>query len=596
MVEVIDIDLKRLGLSLPRGEVAIVLAQPYVSLEPVEPFNWVSTERQRALECIDEALAVSRSCAHGAEKTHFTIFPECTIPGLCGVDRITAAMQSEDWPNETIIIGGVDGLTKDQLVELVQRPNTNYDCIRNSFERLQAHQWVNCVVTWAKLESGEVHSWVQPKLSPAWVERDVNYMSMYRGSSIFVFRGTYSNADVPFRFSTLLCFDWIGTAEDARRMWLFLLKGIHSQAGDGVLPLTWLFIAQCNPAPSHASFMNQVVSFFECPEYPRVTRDETCLIMSNVAGKSMPGKTQTYGQSAVIFTPNRFSLPNCMPTYSNGGVTQRGTGTLENFRDAVFRERGACIHSFLVAHPSTLPMGAAGRQVAVREASVHPYGDLRDPRAPSGAVPAVVKWINDELDEPEKSLANKYKFAPLEALADIAHQKTVDVLRTLKAESLKNTVNFACPTASKRTPDDWQDEESLALTHLLHTLSIFDVAKYSIKIHGNGAQATITSDDISLELIAVMGASHEQCDKHVLSCHPMHKGRLVVVSRDEDNNSWDPRLMSILDQDSDEIPAEAKFTQPSSAIIRIGYCDVLNAFKNASNEVELKGKLNAKIS
>ncbi|MGO4660073.1 hypothetical protein AB4Z34_35740, partial [Ensifer sp. 2YAB10] len=350
-------------------------------------------------------LTVSRACAHGADRTHFTIFPECTLPGLAGVARVTAAMQAADWPTDTVVIGGVDGLTKDQFVELVQQPNTIYDSVGNRLDRVQAHQWVNCVVIWAKLSTGEVRSWVQPKLSPAWVELDVNYMSMYRGRSIYVFKGTHSNADVPYQFATLLCFDWIG-ATDAKRMWEWLLEGIATRAGElgGILPLTWLFVAQCNPLPSHASFMGQVGNFFDPARFPRVSRDETCLVMANVAGKGAPGKSERFGQSSVIVT-SRFERPKCMPTYGNGGAPQRGAGILENFRDAVFRERGACIHSFLVIHPSALPPGSAGRRFALREATVHPFNGVVDPRAPSGAVAAVIKWVNDELDEPSKSLA-----------------------------------------------------------------------------------------------------------------------------------------------------------------------------------------------
>lgn len=268
---------------------------------------------------------------------------------------------------------------------------------------------------------------------------------------------------------------------------------------------------------------------------------------------------------------------------------------LENFRDAVFRERGACIHSFLVIHPLTLPSGSAGRRFALREPTVHPFNGVKDPRAPGSVVPAVVKWMNDELDEPSMSLATKYTHVPLTAAAGAAHQRTVGELRTLRAEALDNTVKFASLTAGQGTPDEWTASEGDAVKHLLHTFSILDVAQYPATFHGNGAQATIKKGETSLEVIAVMGASHEDCDQHVLDCLPAHKGQLVVVSRDEDNNPWDPRFRSIYDQVPDEASIEAKFTQPTSAIIRVGYRDVLDAYRNAANENELKEALDAKL-
>jgi hypothetical protein len=601
MVSVIEIDLGALGVKLPRGEVAMVVAQPFADIEVdfshEEPFTWTAASKVRALEYIDTTLAVSLQAPQGAEKTHFTVFPECMLPGLEGVDRITTAMHATTWPAETVVIGGVDGLTKEQFAKLVAMPGATFDSEGNSLGYIHDHHWVNCVVIWAKLPSGEVRSWVQPKLDPAFVEQDVTRMSMYRGRSVFVFKGNYSNVVASFRFATFLCYDWIGH-NGGKRLWEWLLEGLTAVAGPaGVqLPLTWLFVPQCNPTPSHASFMGQVAPFYDSTKYTGVNRDETCLVMANIAGKAKPGRAERFGQSAVIVMPNRFSKPTCQPTYCNGGNPLRGGTPLENFLDALFRERGACIHSFLVAHPASLPPGSAGRRFAVREAMVHPFNGLVDPRAPGSVVPAVVKWVNDELDDPEKSLATKYHAAPLNPAVGDAHTRTVAELRVLKPFGLEETVKFASMSASKRSPDEWASVESQSMKHILHTFSILDVAQYPRTFHGQGAQATIQNGNSSMEVIAVIGASHEDCDKHVRERLPEHKGKLVLVSRDEDNNSWDPRLRSIYDQVPDEPTEEAKITQPTSAIVRVGYKDLLDAYRSAANEAALKGMLDAKLT
>ena len=59
---------------------------------------------------------------------------------------------------------------------------------------------------------------------------------------------------------------------------------------------------------------------------------------------------------------------------------------------------------------------------------------------------------------------------------------------------------------------------------------------------------------------------------------------------------WDPRFKSIYDQVPDEPSTEAKFTQPTSAIIRVASHDVLNAYLNAANEAQLKEAFDAKLS
>lgn len=606
MITVVEIDLGALGVHFPRGEVAMVVAQPFVDIETdfihEEPFTWTEQSKARALECIDATLAVSLNAPQGAGTTHFTVFPECMLPGLEGVDRVTQAMQAEAWPAGTVVIGGVDGLTRDQFVELLRRPNTIHDAENNRLDLIRHDHWVNCSVTWVKLPSNEVRSWVQPKLSPARVELDVTYMSMYRGRSIYVFKGQYANVAAQYRFATLLCFDWIAKIGE-RRVWEWLLEGLTVVAGPagGQIPLTWLFVAQCNAAPSHASFMGQVPAFFEPDNYPQVNRDETCLIMANVAGKAEPGRASRFGQSAVIVMPNRFSVPDCMPTYSNGGPPGRPGAPLENLRDALFRESGACIHSFLVTHPSSLPIGSAGHRFPLREAMVHPLNGKFGPRSPGGTVPAVVKWVNDELDDPSKSLVSTHAAAPLAPVAYDAHLRTVDELRSLQDKGLEATVRLAAARpdgqkAKKRTPDEWDEGEGLALKHIVQTFSILDVAKYSLTFHGRGAQATIVMGDSSIEVIAIRGPSHEDCDKHVLARLPDHKGRLLLVSRDEDNTQWDARFRRIYDQVPDEPSAESKFTEPMSAIMRLGYRDFMDAYRSAIDAGELREALDAKLA
>ncbi len=584
----------------------MVVAQPFVDIEAdfihEEPFTWTEQSKVRALECIDATLAVSLQAPQGAGKTHFTVFPECMLPGLEGVDRVTQAMQAEAWPVGTVVIGGIDGLTRDQFVELVQRPSTTHDAVNNRLNLIHDNHWVNCSVTWAKLPSGEVRTWVQPKLSPARIELDVTYMSMYRGRSIYVFKGRYSNVAALYRFATLLCFDWIAKTEE-KRVWEWLFEGLTAVAGPdgGQIPLTWLFVAQCNAAPSHASFMGQVPAFFEQDNYPQVNRDETCLVMANVAGKAEPGRANRFGQSAVIVMPNRFSVPDCMPTYCNGGPPGRPGAPLENMRDALFRESGACIHSFLVTHPSSLPIGSAGHRFPLREAMVHPLNGKFGPRTPGGTVPAVVKWVNDELDDPSKSLASTHENAPLRAVASGAHLKTVDELRNLQYKGLDATIRIATvriesPKTKKRSPDEWDVGEGQALKHVLHTFSILNVAQYSSTFHGRGAQATVVKGDSSMEVIAIRGPSHEDSDKHVLARLPDHRGRLLLVSRDEENTPWDARLQRIYDQVPDEPSAESKFTEPTSAIVRLGYRDFMDAFRGAANEAELREAIDAKLS
>ncbi|KAB8054765.1 hypothetical protein GCN78_03600 [Janthinobacterium rivuli] len=595
MIQVIEIDIGQLGVRLPRGEVGMVIAQPYVDFVHLEPFPLTPAVRIAALTGIDATLAVARKCAHGAEKTHFTIFPECTLPGLDGFDRIAAAMADNSWPVGTIVIGGFEGLTREQFGELIQRPGTTHDDVGSSLDRVNPDQWVNCCATWAKIASGDVLCWIQTKIEPAGIELQVPNQSMFKGQSIYLFKGTYADTHLPYRFASLICFDWIGV-RDARRVWEWLLQDIERTAAakEAQLPLTWLFVAQCNPGPSHGSFLSQVQPFFNPMQFPGVLREGTCLVMANVAGNTVPGIANQYGQSALIFATDKFIKPENIPTFCAGGESQRPGNPLENFKDAVFRERGACIHSFRQLNPSALPPGAAGRRIALAYATVHPYPGTEDPRAPSGVVPAVVKWVNDELDDSKKSLQVKYPDLPLAGAAGAAHQKSVTALRWLPSDALSKTILIAAPETASSS-DKWSRAQSQAVKHVLNSFSILEVAQYSVTYHGKGSQATITTGDTSIEVVAVIGRSHEECDKHVLSLLPEHRGQLLLVSRDEDNNSWDPRMRPLFDQVA-EPTKELNITDPTSAVIRVSYRDVFKAYKDSTNEAELKKAIDAAIS
>ena len=590
MVQVREIDLGQLGVQLPLHGVGMVVAQPYVEFTAHEPFTWLRAQRDRALECVDKTLAVARSRAHRADKTHFTVFPELSIPGIEGVARIRAAMQQDDWPAGAIVIGGVEGLTKDQYAALLAQPNTNHDAEVNGPDSVPVGQWVNSSMTWVKSVDGQVHCWVQPKLVPAWVELNRDDQAMFRGRSIYVFKGTYAGTSLPFRFATLLCFDWIGTTE-AQRVWEWLLQGINDAAAaiQATYPLTWLFVAQCNPQPSHGSFMGEIPNFYDGTTFLNVSRDDTCLVMANVAGANAPGKASEYGCSAVINT-SKFSKPACMPTYNNGGGSYRGGNTLDNFRDAVFRERGACVHSFLVVNPRSLVTGNAGKDIAVHEATVHPFGPPADPRAPAAAVQAVVKWMNDDLDEPGKSLAVRYAKASLASICSTAHNQVVSSLRPMPASALTDLVMASAAGMQPSSPDTWTEKESSAVEHVIHTFSIFGSAEYVYQFHGQGSQASVTKGDRTFEAIAIRGETHEACAGHIKERATQRRGTLVVVSRDADNLAWAPVLGSILNKGKAE-SEDYKFTDPGSAVIQVGYRTFIDAYLAAAEGPELEKAL-----
>ena len=119
MIHVETVDIAERTIRLPMGKVGMVIAQPHIPLESLtttEPFQCREEAKPQRLAMLTETLTVSLAARHGEPKTHFTVFPEYSIPGLDGIAHIEAALQAENWPHETIVIGGIDALDRTQYL------------------------------------------------------------------------------------------------------------------------------------------------------------------------------------------------------------------------------------------------------------------------------------------------------------------------------------------------------------------------------------------------------------------------------------------------------------------------------------------------
>src|SRR5437016_14569711 len=103
VVYVQEVDLTRFDVRLPAGLIGMVVMQPFLDLTD-EPFRWQPARRVEQIAAIEHALGIARSADHGAEKTHFTVIPEYSIPGLDNVARMETVLRDPSWPAGTIVI------------------------------------------------------------------------------------------------------------------------------------------------------------------------------------------------------------------------------------------------------------------------------------------------------------------------------------------------------------------------------------------------------------------------------------------------------------------------------------------------------------
>ena len=590
MIHVETVDLAQRDVPLPMDRIGMVIAQPHIPLESLttaEPFHCIEEAKPQRLAMLTETLTVSLAARHGEPKTHFTVFPEYSIPGLDGIAHIEALLKANTWPPDTIVIGGIDALDRAQYLGLLEDPHTHVDHMRNGADSVPAQCWINCAITWVKTADGTLERWIQPKLHPAWAEMNIRHEHMFRGSSVYVFKGFLENG-APFRFGTLVCFDWIAPI-NGRTPSQWILSDLHEQANGNLTPLSWLFVIQHNKKPSHDTFLTGVTAFFNQIEFPNATRQNACLVFANTAGKPVPARTVEFGGCSIVLSPHTlFGRPSCVPTFSDGGSRFRdGSTLLQQYRDFYFRERGACIHSFSLVNPGSIIAGPAGRAFAVNNAHVCPIYGAVEPRAPAAPVTAPVKWLNDELDD-IPSLSVTYNNAPLAEQADEAHIINVREIRRISSQSATQAIALAAQCKDiPECADEWNSTESAALSHLVHTLDIMAVGLSPAQFEAALAHAVVQVDGQPLDLCAIRGASHEKCIEHSNRIPQSPRRKLLLISRDPDNTHWDSRFRSFLQPVDTRLHQESKITEPSTRLLHLGYQDLLAIFRQAATMGEV---------
>ena len=556
------------------------------------------------MEAITSALEVARRAPHEAAKTHFTIFPEYGIPAPEGLELVEQALRRPDWPNQTIVVGGTDALNKKQYSDLVTQCGSHVDPA-NDLGRVSAGQWVNCGIIWIKDESGEVSRWLQPKLHPSWGEEDVPNSQMFMGKSAFVFKGSHDDG-TPYRFAVLICFDWIADI-NGRRPWREILRTLSDQAAElgGYLPISWLFVIQHNRSPSHHSFMNEVNDFFDHRFAANVRRDRACLLFANSAGRDAPGRIQKFGNTSLILADQtRFELPTCPNTFCTDAHRLRGHKLVDHHKDLVFREGGACVHSFEQTNPDQVGPGPSARKSPLKNPFVHAVGECTDPRVPGDRVPASVKWMNDELDA-IAGMPRAYKREPLGGELTAAHKRTHGDLRQIPGETAERAIRLASPNAGWRddvdgkpksvSADHWDAPERLAVRNVLDTLSILRVCSDDCRVTEAATHATMSVGDRAFDVVVVGGETHEECRQHCTDTCPGGLYPVLLVSRDRENDEWFARFGRFVEPPAEGLQPERDFTDPDRGVFHLGFRDVLQMFRGSRSVQEAKEKLGAKL-
>lgn len=597
MIRVEEVQLD--DITLPDHGIGMVIMQPFVELNDHEPYRWRDDKKSKQIERIVRTFEIAKQADHGCEKTHFTIFPEYAIPGLEGVQKIQEILRSDSWKDGTIVIGGIDGLTKGEYSTLCSEDNTEV-YLENTIDRVRDDQWVNCCITWVKKTNGSLKRWVQPKLTPSWPEKNITHSQMFAGRSVYIFSGKFEN-QTEFRFLSLICFDWIGPIGPNYGIWA-VLSEIDNCWRNTRREMNLVFLLQHNQKPNHRNFLENARNYFERRrEFPFINRNEGIILFANTAGGSIPGKYQNYGYSSLISSPVApYDNKGCPPTFALITQKLRGTDSLGRCREALFREMGACIHSLKFRLPPFINLSPADRCLPIDEAIVHAIDDgIDDPRTPGGPVPASVKWVNDQLNDIEP-LLSPYPTHPLK-------EEVVNIHREVSDEIIKESGNFLCRYVEMalceynkwievadikiHNVDHWDGNEQDGLKTVVYSLSIMKVCN-PLEVRGSPAHGTIKIQDKVVDIIVISGKTHEKCFEYAKNQYPGSGQRFVVVVTNDGKSSWPKRARksSILDVEYDSSRGP-HIADPSSGFIHCGYINLVDSCIHSMNLEELMGRI-----
>lgn len=570
-------EVKLTNFSLPYNKIAIVSLQPHLELNEHPPFACKASQRKKQLENITQTLKIASAPLENFDKTHFTIFPEYSIPGLDGVDVIENTLKSTEWKTGTIVLGGIEGLDKNQYKSLCEQPNTIV-AIDNAEDKVPADSWVNCCVIWIKKDDGSLTKWIQPKLSESWLEKNVA-KKMFRGNSVFIFNGKFSN-EVEFNFLSLLCFDWVADFEPLKGIRLIFSK-ITKQ-----INLQFVFVLQHNPEPSHRSFLENARDFFQVPsENPKITRDNSIIYFANTAGGLGPKKYAKFGRSSIVFQPSPpYAFDACPPTYSLNTKKYRQSDALDRCKEALFRETGACIHSFILNIPAFRGRGAESRTLPLDVAFVYKLCASDDPRTPNNLVPAVVKWVNDELDDVVSRF--EHQTHPLKTEMSAAHLSVQKVIRNQSDQSLLESIQRSVCEYKKWVKNDeksihdvdsWSNEEITAVETILYVLSVFKLWK-TANLNQKVTHALFEHQGNIYQINIVYGGKNlDQCSEYAKKFPCNEKAYTIIVSRDIHGSPLQAKFGPYAVPTTVVSSRGPAFTDPESRILHCSYSDLINA-------------------
>lgn len=329
------------GLSVnAASRFGMVIAQPNFAweMDGQVPDHIAAPNRKPQITAVEKAFQVraAESQSRGIP-VPFVLFPEGAIPirepdGLeCVRDQMAVAT------GEVVFIAGLEGVTPDELADLVKRFPPSEEIAAPA---LEGGAFANICVIVVKYAQGSMRWHYQAKLAPSQWEDGRNMAS---GKRVLYFVAPR------LAFVCLICFDQIAARMDETLV-KALCRKLCQQGGSFAAALDFVFVPQYNPKPTSSSFA-QAANLILNYDDRLLKNDLTSVVAINRAAISQePGE---FGLCGIHYKGGRWQVPD-RDIGPRGYALEKMNGVVS----AIFRKRTGSIHvcelvppPFNVGHP-----------------------------------------------------------------------------------------------------------------------------------------------------------------------------------------------------------------------------------------------------
>jgi len=465
-IKIIPIDLK---IDFPSDHLCMIMAQPFLKLQTTS--NGFKIDRsilEMHKRTILSTLELSCNPPFGDSlyNTNFVVFPELSLP-YDMISTIKDKMLQGSWKDNSILIGGLEGISVEKYLEIVQKSDNP---VESNYELLGMANYVNCAVVFIKENHPNVvKMYVQPKIKSSRWEQAIG---MREGRHLFIFTSSKLN------FFCLTCFDVISTNLKFKLLASKIIGNLRGMAAIEEIPnmLDMVFVLMHNKKPDFIGFQESAYQILNGGGR-ELRCDHGSVVFVNTANNKHDSSTK-YGKSAFYFRRGAWYIPPKKEYPPPETYCMEKTDC--ECQRARFREDGPSLHSFCYIPYASVPHLQGSKWYPFRDVAwfrITSNGTLSSPQS----VPAIRKVVVDNLPPSLCDTDNRWHAsndANLEYEMKQKYHETRKNLMNVRIERMKKLIDLLllCHYSEDNrieNPDYWETrKEGEAIKELVSTLSI----------------------------------------------------------------------------------------------------------------------------